>query len=201
MVIFILLTLVAIASMQLEISDGSYININTNGNLVTDNIIGNWAIGQAQSGLFSKPNSPAPKMTDLGLCTDLSSCFGNKLGNKPDSFSTPTKYSLKSTTLNSTAEVKNTASPNSSTYGIVLTNTNKSAPLNVSGWEISTTSLNGNKKNLSLSNGTLISPSGSLVVSSSLAAEPRSIILRDATGSVMRENSTIPISIGWQKAS
>lgn len=151
MVILILLTLVAIALMLSDASDGAYININ-----------GNWVTGAPSSDPFSRTNTP-PKMTDLGLCTDLSSCFGNKLGNKPDSFSTSTKDFLKSTALDTNAEA-NTTSLNSSTHEIVLTNANKSAPLNVSGWEILTTSLNGGKKNLSLLNGTLVSPSGSLVI-------------------------------------
>jgi hypothetical protein len=64
-----------------------------------------------------------------------------------------------------------------------------------------TFSVFGDEKSQRLSNGTLISPAGSLAINSPFADEPLgSIILRDATGSIIGKNSTIPINIRWQKA-
>jgi len=142
----------------------------------------------------------SPDLLKLNLsefeCKDLS-CFGNKSG----SYLTSTKYHPESVTRNTTAKVQNAISPNSSTYEIVLTNRNKSASVNVSGWEIVATSVFGNEKRLRLSNDTLISPAGSLAINSPFADEPLgSVILGDATGSIIGKNSTIPISIRWQKA-
>jgi hypothetical protein len=142
----------------------------------------------------------SPDLLKLNLsefeCKDLS-CFGNKSG----SYLTSTKYHPESVTRNTTAKVQNATSPNSSTYEIVLTNRNKSASVNVSGWEIVATSVFGNEKRLRLSNDTLISPAGSLAINSPFADEPLgSVILGDATGSIIGKNSTIPISIRWQKA-
>ncbi|GEM_PF-1649732 len=130
-------------------------------------------------------------------CKDLSSCFSNKSG----LYSTSTKYHPESLNRNTTAKVQNATSPNSSTYEIILTNRNKSASVNVSGWEIVTTSVFGNKKSLRLPNDTLISPAGSMAINSPFADEPLgSVILLDATGSIIGENSTIAINIRWQKA-
>jgi hypothetical protein len=155
-----------------------------------------------QSDIYSTYNEPnlSPDSPQLNLsefeCKDLS-CFGNKSG----LYSTSAKSSPDSITRNTTAKVQNATSPNSSTYEIVLTNRNKSASVNVSGWEIVATSVFGNEKSLRLSNDTLISPAGSLAINSPFADEPLgSAILRDATGSIIGKNSTIPISIRWQKA-
>ena len=129
-------------------------------------------------------------------CKGLS-CFSNKSG----LYSTSTKHPIRSVTRDTTAKVKNATSPNSSTYEIILTNRNKSASTNVSGWEIVTTSVFGDEKSLRLSNGTLISPAGSLAINSPFADQPLgTIFLRDATGSIIGKNSTIPINIRWQKA-
>jgi len=142
------------------------------------------------------PDSPNLNLSEFE-CKDLSSCFSNKSG----LYSTSTKHPLRSVTRNTTAKAKNATSPNSSTNEIILTNRNKSASLNVSGWEIVTTSVFGNKASLHLSNDTLISPAGSLAINSPFADEPLgSIILIDATGSIIGKNSTIPINIRWQKA-
>jgi hypothetical protein len=142
------------------------------------------------------PDSPELNLSEFE-CKDLSSCFSNKSG----LYSTSTKHPLRSVTHNTTAKVKNATSPNSSTYEIILTNRNKSASVNVSGWEIVTTSVFGDEKSLRLSNDTLISPAGSLAINSPFADDPLgSIILRDATGSIIGKNSTIPINIRWQKA-
>ena len=141
------------------------------------------------------PESPQLNLSEFE-CKGLS-CFGNKSG----SYSTSTKSSPESVTRNTAARVRNAALSNSSTYEIILTNRNKSASVNVSGWEIVTTSVFGNEKSLRLSNDTLISPAGSLAINSPFADEPLgSVILRDATGSIIGKNSTIPISIRWQKA-
>ena len=141
------------------------------------------------------PDSPKLNLSEFE-CKGLS-CFGNKSG----SYSTSAKSSPESVTRNTTAKVQSAALSNSSTYEIILTNRNKSASLNVSGWEIVTTSVFGNEKSLRLSNDTLISPAGSLAINSPFADEPLgSVILRDATGSILGKNSTIPINIRWQKA-
>lgn len=141
------------------------------------------------------PDSPQLNLSEFE-CKGLS-CFGNKSG----SYSTSAKSSPESVTRNTTAKVQNATSPHSSTYEIILTNRNKSASVNVSGWEIVTTSVFGNGKSLRLSNDTLISPAGSQAINSPFADEPLgSIILRDATGSIIGKNSTLPISIRWQKA-
>jgi hypothetical protein len=140
------------------------------------------------------PESPKLNLSEFE-CKGLS-CFGNKSG----SDSTSPKSSQESVTRNTTAKVRNAASPNSSTYEIILTNRNKSASVNVSGWEIVATSVFGNEKSLRVSNDTSISPEGSLAINSPFVDEPLgSIILRDATGSIIGKNSTIPINIQWQK--
>ena len=167
------------------------VSININGRLIS-----------GPSDVYSTYNDPnlSPDSPKLNLsefeCKGLS-CFGNKSGSN----STSAKSSIESVTRNKTARVQNATLPNSSTYEVILTNRNKSASVDVSGWEIVTTSVLGNKKSLRLSNGTLISPAGSLAINSPFADEPLgSIILRDATGSIIGKNSTIPINIRWQKA-
>ena len=141
------------------------------------------------------PDSPKLNLSEFE-CKGLS-CFGNKSG----SYSTSSKYHPESLTRNTTARVQNATSPHSSIYEIILTNRNKSASVNVSGWEIVTTSVFGNEKSLRLSNDTLISPAGSQAINSPFEDEPLgSAILRDATGSIIGKNSTIPINIRWQKA-
>jgi hypothetical protein len=138
------------------------------------------------------PDSPKLNLSEFE-CKGLS-CFGNKSG----LYSTSAKSSIESVTRNKTAMFQNATSPNSSTYEIILTNRNKLASVNVSGWEIVTTSVFGNEKSQRLSNDTLISSAGSLAINSPFADEPlSSIILRDATGSIIGKNSTIPINIRW----
>jgi len=178
-----------VASMRSFANDDNPIYIN--GHLIS-----------GQSDVYSTYNEPnlSPDSPQLNLsefeCKGLS-CFGNKSG----SYSTSAKSSPESLTRNTTAKVQNAALSHSSTYEIILTNRNKSASVNVSGWEIVTTSVFGNEKSLRLSNGTLISPAGSLAINSPFADEPLgAIILRDVTGSIIGKNSTIPINIRWQKA-
>jgi len=178
-----------VASMRSFADDNNPIYIN--GHLIS-----------GQSDVYSTYNDPnlSPDSPKLNLsefeCKGLS-CFGNKSA----SYSTSSKSSPESVTRNTTARIRNATSPNSSIYEIILTNRNKSASLNVSGWEIVATSVFGNEKSQRLSNGTLISSAGSLAINSPFADEPlSSIILRDATGSIIGKNSTIPINIRWQKA-
>ena len=181
-----------VASTRSFAQDGTYIDMNNH-----------WVAGPPPWDIYStysdpiiSPNSPELNLSEFE-CKDLSSCFSNKSG----LYSTSTKHPLRSVTRNTTAKAKNATSPNSSTNEIILTNRNKSASLNVSGWEIVTTSVFGNKKSLRLPNDTLISPAGSMAINSPFADEPLgSVILLDATGSIIGENSTIAINIRWQKA-
>jgi hypothetical protein len=124
----------------------------------------------------STPSNPT-KPYKLDDFKDISSSFGNQSG----PLSKLTKLSNKSAPENLTVKVKWL---NLSTNEIVLTNTNKTAPLNVSGWEVVSTSLNGDKKRLSPLNETMILPASSLRIDVS-SVGPGLIILKDATGSII----------------
>jgi hypothetical protein len=121
--------------------------------------------------------SNPPKPYKLDNFKDISSSLGNQSG----SLYKLTKLSNKSAPENLTVKVKWL---NLSTNEIILTNTNRTAPLNISGWEVVSKSLNGDKKSLSRLNDTMILPERSLRINVS-SVGPGLIILKDAVGSII----------------
>jgi hypothetical protein len=122
--------------------------------------------------------SNPPKPYRFENFKDISSSIGNRSG----PLSKFTNLSNKSAPKNITVKVKWL---NLSTNEIILTNTNKTSPLNVSGWEVVSTSLNGDKKRLNPLNETFILPASSLRINVSSVEGPGLIILKDEVGSIV----------------
>jgi hypothetical protein len=165
----VFLILASSYSIDLCGSDGTYIAIN--GNLVTGPPPFSIYERAMPSTLYFPANPPKSEEFE-----DISPSVGNQSG----SASNLTGLSRKSANRNLTVKAKWL---NLSTNEIVLVNTNKMTPQNVSGWEIMSISLDGNsKKSVSLKNGTSILPGSSLKIDVPSVAGPGSIILKDESG-------------------